>query len=237
MESAVPMLLSGSASATLGVDMGRGAPEGATAMRAQVGRWGMVLVAMGCVRDPDPGGQEGEEVRGEQATFDDNDVEDGAGGGDDGGGELDTGDEGEDTDALTTWAGRLELELGLGAEAGARDCHLVWTMEGSPSPLTCTGCTAVFEVVHVPEPSASLGAEACADAFAPFVRTYGLVPLDADGVEVWVASGSAEFSQLATGTLADGALDWTAGAADAPTGSGDDVLYATDLEQGQAVLR
>jgi len=195
----------------------------------------------GCLPGPDRGGQEGEEIRqdaGAEATdtanLEDSDTGDDAGGGDGG---DDGGDDGDvDESDWVSWTGLLTLEQGLTLDAGDRDCVLTYRMEGAVSPLECDGCTGVFDVVHILEPAASTGLDACPDARDAFAATYAIAG-EEGMVQLFVGDGSGGFVELAEGELADGHLAWTAGEADAPESSGDETLYRTSLQTGDVQLR
>lgn len=201
---------------------------------------GGVVLALGlggCLPGPDYGGQEGEEVRDndsvgteEAPSGDSGDF----GGGDSSGGE-DSGIDGGHS-VWTVWTGALTVERGLTAEAGGRDCVLTYRMEGSPSPLDCADCAAVFDVAHILEPESSDGLELCPDAREAFAVTYGIVGENGD-VQVMVGDGEGGFVEWAEGSLEDGALSWTVGEADVPEPSGDETVYRTALETADVQLR
>lgn len=207
-------------------------------MRWTVGLWLGVCVT-GCLRDPDPGGQEGEEVRNLGAVGED------AGG--EGGGQADSGsptDEGDTGSAETDdgvdasgWTGTLVVERGAGSDPEARDCVLLWVLDGGTSADDCASCDAVFDVEHTFDASGSVGREACADLPDQFARTYGIERTSADTVRLWTRDGSGAFSPYANASLVDGRLDWTVGFDAVPSEDADaGTVYRTDLESGSVTL-
>jgi len=205
-------------------------------------RWtaGLVLAAcaVGCLRDPDPGGQEGEEIRDVNHIGHEED-----GGGVDSGTveDVDTGDMvdggGDDASVWAGWSGRLRVERGAGDAPGALDCAVEWEMTGTRSELDCAGCDAVFDVEHTRVDADSFGIAACADLPESFSRTYGVVQTAGDTVELVVWDTVASFGPYAVADLVDGALSWQVGAVDVPaTDTDGSTLYRTDVEQGAVVV-
>lgn len=119
-----------------------------------------------CVREPDPGGQEGEEVR--VAAEDDD--------GTAGGGGPDTGEGGEvgdlDVDRIS---GQREHLRGEG-EPGAYDCELYWSMEGDAGADGCPECRYTFNVTFRLDPLVSDRiAYACDDVYSDEAAVLGVL--------------------------------------------------------------
>ena len=122
---------------------------------------------VGCIRDPDPGGQEGEEIT---PALEDDDVD---GGGEDGG-ESDTGDDGSDVSVDHISGERTHLR-GSG-NAGDYDCMLVWSLEGTAGADGCPDCTYTFDVTFSLDAESSIRDDyACDDVYATETATLGLM--------------------------------------------------------------
>ena len=188
--------------------------------------------------EPDFGGQEGEEFRGEELAGE----SDTADSDEEGSGHPnDSGDDGvvvDPSESWTRWNGILSLERGLTETSGERDCVLSYQMQGVPSVRECDDCLAVFDVQHVIDPIATVGLEACPDAYEAYAATYALMALDDDGaVRVMVGDGAGGFVDLADGSLAVDRLQWTSGEADVPDGSDDEVVYRAAVVTADVWLR
>ena len=199
-----------------------------------------ILLPLGlcaCMTEPDQGGQEGEEIRGGgPPVVDTGDSYEEGSGGDGGDGETTDTAVDDSMVAWTLWSGLLTSERGLTESAGERDCILAYQMQGSPSPLECDGCIAVFDVLHVLDPAATEGRDACPEAPEAYAATYAISG-SSDDIQVWIGDGSGGFVELAEGVLEDDRLRWTRGEADVPEGSGDDLRYRTLLETADVQLR
>ena len=191
--------------------------------------------ALGCITEPDFGGQEGEEFRGDTADSDYIGPGDSADSGDSGGDGPGTGNSGQ----WTSWSGTLTVERGLTESPGQVDCVLSYQMQGATSALECDGCLYVFDVQHVIDPAASVDLEACPDAFDAYASTYALRPSEDESGDwqVLVKDSSGSFVALADGIPTDDGLSWVAGEADVPEGSGDDVRYRTELQSADVRLQ
>jgi len=187
------------------------------------------VCAAGCLRDPDPGGQEGEEFR---AT--DESMDAGNGGASEPGGALDTGyGDTESSLELRSWLGALSIERGSGADPSARDCVLRWDMEGTPSDLDCGDCSGVFDVIHQLDRDASTGVDVCGDLPEQFSRTYAVTLGAASSATVWVWDADAGFIPYASGAWTSDMLTWTVGLVEVPMeDASGERTYRTDFEQG-----
>ena len=188
------------------------------------------LVLAGCMRDPDPGGQEGEEI-GEWSN----------GGGDVGaetGGEVDDAtDSGGDggVGASILWMGEVSLEIGAAATPGGATCIYRWDTEGLESSRACDTCIGVYDVEHLLNASRSTLDSSCPSLPSVFSATYGVVAGAGDQVSLvqWVG---AETEALAEGRLVDGNLTWSDGVRDAPDDSSGATVYVTHVFSGDVTL-
>lgn len=167
---------------------------------------GLAVVWVGCVADPDPGGQEGEEAPSEETGTEH--------GGGDGGGDGDGG--ADDLDSFSSWVGELVHERGGGRGPGVRECVLVWQSQGRPSDADCADCVFVFAVDDVLDDTRSTGVDQCADEPRELSRNLGFV-------EDYLGYGPALFSVdspswgtylIAPARLSDHVLTWSYGYAD-----------------------
>jgi len=119
----------------------------------------------GCLREPDPGGQEGEERWPRQ----DNDVSGGEGEGE---GEDDTGEELGHPEGLE--GERLHLR-GAGAP-GEFDCELVWEVSGERVDGVCDDCVYTFDLDFALDAEESHRREgACSDVYGDEAATVGIL--------------------------------------------------------------
>ena len=202
--------------------------------------WCVVLASSGCLRDPDPGGQEGEEYRldnppsEEGGTFEPDSGVGDSGAVDDG--EAETGDAAPDPDAWVGWSGSFVVERGLSSDPTARDCVLVFDMDGARMDA-CTDCLATFSVTHTLRADDSQGREACVDPPDRFTREYVLRGDGASGVALSVKAPDGSEVHYGSAELTDGiALRWSVGSVAIPSTGDEGTLYRTDVESGDVLL-
>ncbi len=186
----------------------------------------------GCLRDPDPGGQEGEEI------WNGGSMSDEAGGIGDSGSTDPDSSEGPELAGVAHLDGRLVVERGQGAAAADRDCVLAWTMAGERSDVACEDCAVVLDVEHSIDLSTSSGRAACEDLPDQFLRTYALRGPGADGlVEVLVWSAEVGLQPYAWAVASDDTLEWMVGLYEVPSvdASGASV-WRTDAERAVVTL-
>ena len=219
--------------------------------------WCVAMALSGCLRDPDPGGQEGEEVRfdGESTspmgevdsgTLDD-ETDDNGDGYDSDTGEDGTTEEGgtsgsdPGTDALRPdewvgWTGTFQVERGSSTDPDARDCVLVFDMQGLRAD-ECTDCLAEFTVRHELVLDSSYGQDLCADIPASFTRDYVVRAADDGGVALYVEGPDASLTLYGEGDVVDNVLSWSVGSVAIPsTSDANETVYRTDVETGVAQL-
>ncbi len=210
-------------------------------MRYRFAGWMGALGLAGCLRDPDPGGQEGEEVRGNASDAWEGVVDEGDTG-QAGTTDHDTADSGADEDSLeldasdwVSWSGTLRIERGQSTDPLARDCVLVFQMEGNRLD-DCEDCLAAFTVTHTLDAAASVGREACTDLPGDFSRTYAIVDGTPEAATLNVLLPDGSSSPYAVGLLEDGALRWVVGSVEVPATSDAETVYRTDAEVGVVSL-
>jgi len=120
----------------------------------------------GCLREPDPGGQEGEEIRPTGVADE----------GTDGDEELESGDEGDDGDVAVDHISGQRRHLRGGGERGDYDCELYWSMQGDAGADGCPECIYTFSVTFGLDPVASdRDGYACDDVYSDQTATVGLM--------------------------------------------------------------
>lgn len=188
------------------------------------------LVLAGCMRDPDPGGQEGEEF-GEWANGGDDvgaetggDVEDATDSGGDGG-----------VGATLVWMGEVGVEIGAATTPGEATCVYRWDTEGVASTQSCDSCLGVYAVDHTLNHARSSLGPTCPSLPSVFSATYGVVAGEGDQVSLVQLVG-AEPEVLAEGALVGGNLTWSDGGRDVPDDSGDTTVYVTHVFTGDVTL-
>ena len=216
--------------------------------------WCLAMTMSGCLRDPDPGGQEGEEIRlgnmedGEPtaeldtgASTDDGEGTDGStdsgsDSGMDGGGDESGDTEAPDPSGWTGWLGTFRIERGSSTVPEERDCVLVFDMQGTRTD-SCTDCVASFAVRHELVPDSSSGQDVCVDVPATFVRDY-VVRTTGDGrFELYVGGPDADPVFYDVVDVVEDALSWSVGSTAIPSTSGSgETVYRTDVESGTASL-
>ncbi|HCH61560.1 MAG: hypothetical protein CL927_11370 [Deltaproteobacteria bacterium] len=216
----------------------------------------LFLVLSGCLRDPDPGGQEGEEIRQgdmveESTTLEvdtgaspedapgqddstDSDRDTGLDGGEGGG--TGTTTEPVDPDEWIGWVGAFRIERGSSTEPTARDCVLVFDMQGTRTD-DCADCVAGFTVRHELTPDASSGQDVCADVPATFARDYEVRETDDGRFELYIGGPDTSPVFYGPAEIAENTLSWTVGSVAIPsTTDGGETVYRTDVETGVATL-
>jgi hypothetical protein len=210
-------------------------------MRNRVSFWCVALALSGCLRDPDPGGQEGEEFRGSELEEYEEGTDlgldtgtDESSGTDDGGPDLEETD--LNPDAWVGWAGSFVVERGLSTDPTARDCVLRFEMDGTRTD-TCADCLASFSVTHEFVADDSLGREVCTDPPDRFTRDYILRASGDDAVALYVhAPDDSEVFYGIAAVTGGTELVWSVGSVAVPSTGSEGTLYRTDVEQGVAQL-
>ncbi len=209
-------------------------------MWKRVSFWCVALASSGCLRDPDPGGQEGEEFRLDDAVSEEGGTLESDSGGADSG-TIDeegpeTGDSALDPDAWSGWSGSFTVERGLSTDPTARDCVLLFDMDGTRTDA-CTDCLATFSVTHTFRADDSAGREACVDPPDRFTREYVLREDGAAGVVLSVKAPDGSEVHYGSAELTDrAALRWSVGAVAVPSTGDEGTLYRTDVEHGDVLL-
>ena len=211
-------------------------------MRNRISFWCVALAISGCLREPDPGGQEGEEFRGSDPEEEngttvglDSGDED-LGGAEDGDPETDAAE--LDPDEWTAWAGSFVVERGLSTDPTERDCVLLFEMEGARTDA-CTDCLASFSVTHSFLADDSLGRAVCTDPPDRFTREYVLRAGGASDVDLFVKAPDGSEIYYGPATVESGGvteLSWSVGSVAVPTTGDEGTRYRTDVETGVTQL-
>lgn len=176
--------------------------------------WWSLWTTIGCVRAPDPGGQEGEErwpgADSEQpAEGEDSGSDTGAGGEDPGVVEGDWG-------GFSSVSGTRTHLRGIGAP-GDYSCALVWQVDGVPVDSWCADCAFVFDIDYVLDTTASArDADACEEVYTDHSTSVGLMH-DYNGYGPMVVGQNpytGEPYPLGAATVGVDQLTWSYGYAD-----------------------
>ncbi len=158
---------------------------------------GAALAWSGCLRDPDPGGQEGEEYGPESATSD-------------GGG----ADEGEDSSlAMATHLEGHRIHLRGSGELDDYDCEVRWSAHAARNDAACPDCAFAFDVTYTLDDASSREGGACADVWTDNTATVGLLEeyFDYGPVVVGIDPYTSEPYILGRADLRPSALSWMYG--------------------------